>query len=101
MSYHSRVLVTFICEAVLEDKIVETAKKHGVSGYTILEARGEGGRGSRSADFEYNKNIKLEILCKSETADKICDEVRETYFEDYAVVIYRNDVSVTRPDKFA
>jgi nitrogen regulatory protein PII len=100
MNYHERNLVTIICESFLEEKILATAKNIGILGYTIMEARGAGSRGLRDGDFEYDKNIKIEMLCKAETADALCEEIQKKYFKDFAVVIYKSTVSVTRPEKF-
>ncbi len=100
MNYYDRKLVTVICEAFLEEKIVELAKKHGIHGYTTMDARGEGARGLRDGDFEYSKNVKLEILCEEMTANKFCEDLQSSYFEDYAVVVYLENVKVLREDKF-
>ena len=100
MNYHERNLVTIICESFLEEKIISTARKVGILGYTIVEARGAGSRGLRDGDFEYDKNIKIEMLCKAETADILCDEIQKKYFKDFAVVIYKGTVFVSRPEKF-
>lgn len=100
MNYHERNLVTIICESFLEEKMIATASKLGILGYTIVEARGAGSRGLRNGEFLYDKNIKIEMLCKAETADVLCEEIQKKYFKDFAVVIYKSVVSVTRPEKF-
>jgi hypothetical protein len=41
------VLVTIIAESVLRERIIKILKCKGVSGYTISEVGGEGGRGKR------------------------------------------------------
>lgn len=101
MEHHEKKLISIICESSLESEILETARKLGAGGYTILEARGGGSQGERAGDFEFNKNIKIEIICNPETADKICDTIRDYFFKDYALVIYQSDVEVMRSQKFA
>lgn len=100
MDYHEKSLVVIICESILEEKIIESIKKVGAHGYTILDARGGGSQGERSGEFEYDKNIQIEVLCKEETADVLCQEVRELYFDDYALVVYKKQVEVLRSEKF-
>lgn len=100
MSFFDRNLFVIICESILEHKIVNILKKAGVRGYTILEARGDGNRGQRSGDFEYNKNIQIEVICRDETGEKFCEEMRERFFKDYAMVIYKSPVGVMRSEKF-
>ena len=100
MQYYQKILVTVICESFLEKKIVAAAKEIGVRGYTVVPARGEGDRGIRGGDFEFSKNIKIEILCRKETADTLCETIYNKFFDDYAVIFYRSTVDVLRSDKF-
>lgn len=101
MEYFERKLVDIICESILEKEIITMAKQLGVQGYTVLEARGGGSRGERSGEFEYDKNIKIEIICKAQTADELCERIKEKFFKNYAVIMYRSNVDVLRSEKFA
>lgn len=66
----SAVLVTIIGETVLKDSIVQLLKSHNVSGYTIIQAQGEGGHGRRLGDMaSYNTNVEIKTIVSSEVSD--------------------------------
>jgi len=46
-------------------------------------------------------NIRIEVVCSSDLARRIADHLRRHYYDDYAMIIFENDVRVLRPDKFA
>lgn len=100
MEFFKKYVVVIVCESMLEEKIVNLIKKNGIKGYTIVEAHGEGSRGARTGDFEYNKNIQIEVLCGDKKAEALCEAISSSYFKDYAMVVYRNEVDVIRSDKF-
>jgi lysyl-tRNA synthetase class I len=95
-----RKLLTVITEAALERSLITDVKRLGAHGYTITEARGEGHRGVREAGFEKSGNIRLEVVCESAVADKIARHLRDRYYNDYAMILFLQDVTVLRPDKF-
>ena len=92
-------LVTIIAESVLEHGLVRAIRKAGATGFTRSEVRGEGSRGRRVGDVE-GANVRLECLVSAETAERITEAVAERYFENYAIVVFVEDVSVVRGDKY-
>ncbi len=95
-----RRLLTIITEGVLERQIAQDLKRLGAHGYTIVDARGEGTRGERAADWEYSKNIRIETICDPTVAETIVRHLTDTYFADFAMVVYLTEVEVVRPEKF-
>ncbi len=95
-----RQLLTIITEAVLERQISEDLKRLGAHGYTVVDARGEGSRGVRSADWEYSKNIRIETICEERVAAAIVDHLTRTYYAHYAMIVYVTEVEIFRPEKF-
>lgn len=93
-------LVTIVTEALLEAGITTTLKKLGATGYTITDARGSGSRGVRDAGWSSSGNIRIEVICTPEVADRIATHLREHYYENYAMIIFIADVGVLRPGKF-
>ena len=71
MSIHQRTLLTVICEAALEKKLVADLEQLGAPGWTISDARGRGNRGVRSAGWDTEGNIRLEIICNRELAERM------------------------------
>jgi nitrogen regulatory protein PII len=100
MELASRKLLTVVTEAALERRLIEDLHELGVWGYTIVPARGAGERGERAADWEQARSLKIEIVCEAAVAEKVARHVHDSYFRDYAVVLWLADVEVLRPDKF-
>lgn len=92
-------LVTIISERILRDDIIEMIKQQGSKGHTIADVAGEGSRGARVSDFE-GKNVKIETVVSREVGNKIIDAVSDSYFENYAVIVYAHPVKVVRGDKY-
>ncbi|WP_290651974.1 DUF3240 family protein [Aquisalimonas sp.] len=95
-----RKLLTVITEQALERQLVQCVMDHGARGYTLTEARGQGRRGVRSADFEQVGNIRLEVICEEDVARQIAETLHKKYFDDFAMVLYLQDVEVLRSEKF-
>ncbi|MEO5780943.1 MULTISPECIES: P-II family nitrogen regulator [Arthrobacter] len=100
MQSHTRKLLTVVTEAVLESTLVKDIERMNAHGYTITDARGKGHRGVRSAGWEANSNIRLEVVCDEETAGAIAAYLQEHYYADYAMILFLSDVEVLRPEKF-
>jgi nitrogen regulatory protein PII len=100
MEHYSRRLLTIVTEAALERELSAEFDALGVRGYTITDARGKGGRGRRRSDWAQESNVRIEIVCDGETADRIANRLRERYYDNYAMILFIQDVSVLRPDKF-
>ena len=101
MAFTKRKLLTIICEAQLEASLVDDIHAMKIRGYTIYEARGEGSRGLRAADWEANRNIRIEIVCSESDAVKLMEHLKAEYYENYAMISYIADVEVLRGDKFS
>jgi nitrogen regulatory protein PII len=95
-----RKLLTIITEAALESILIKEIEALGARGYTITDARGKGRRGPRDAAWDESSNIRIEILCDDEIADAIARHLWARYYDDYGMVLFVNDVSVLRPEKF-
>jgi len=100
MEQFPRRLLTVVTEAVLEREILGEFDALGVRGYTITDARGSGGRGMRRSDWAQQGNIRIEIVCDQALAERIAARLRERYYDHYAMILFMQDVSVLRPDKF-
>ncbi len=97
---HKIKVLTIITEATIESSLVDDFEKLGVNGYTIVNARGKGRRGSRMGSWETESNIRVEIICNIELAKQISAYLKDKYFENYAIVMYLSDAQVFRLDKF-
>lgn len=93
-------LVTIITESILESRLVEDLRGLGAKGYTVLDARGSGARGIRSADWDQSQNIQLEVICNERVASAILDHCQKKDYSNYAMVVWVSDVEVVSSEKF-
>ncbi len=100
MNFFPLKLVTIVTEAALESSLATDIEKLGAHGYTITDARGKGGRGDRNARWSTSANIRIEIVCDSKVSKAIATHLKQHYYENYAMILYINDVDVLRPEKF-
>ena len=89
--------LVIITEKLLLKKVAKIIYKAGATGYTVVDAGGQGSRNVRSSgqpivSGNYS-NIKIEVLTPNrEMAVQISDEIAEQYFDDYSGIIYLCDV---------
>jgi nitrogen regulatory protein P-II 2 len=100
MNLHPMKLVTIICEAVLEERIVEVLHECGAHGHTAFDVRGSGRQGARSADLVESSNVQIEVIAKPAVAENLLQRLHLNFFQDYAMVAYESEVQVMRPEKF-
>ncbi len=105
MEHHKASKVVIITEKIILDKVTRLIEAAGASGYTITPAGGKGSRGVRStqraAVIEELGNVKIEVIVGSrDVANRIADEVAETFFENYSGITYLEAVEILRPHKF-
>ena len=100
MEHFPRRLLTIVTEAALERVLIAELESLGVRGFTITDARGKGSRGSRQSDWAQEGNVRIEIVCEPALAERVAARLRERYYDHYAMILYLQDVSVLRPDKF-
>jgi nitrogen regulatory protein PII len=96
----SRRLITIVTEAILEVELCEILEQLGATGYTVTNARGSGHRGIRNAGWSSSSNVRIEVICNQDVAQRIATHLRENYYNDYAMILFESDVRVLRPDKF-
>jgi len=93
-------LLTMIVEAAIERQIAEELGHAGVTGFTVVEARGAGHRGQRRGDWDQNRNLRIETVCDEAIATELAERLLERWGENYAVVLWLQDVEVFRGSKF-
>ncbi len=95
-----RKLITVVAESALERDLARDLDALGASGYTFSDARGRGSRGRRTSGWPHSGNVRVEVLCDEALAEKIVEHLRERYYDNYAMVLWVQDVAVLRPGKF-
>jgi nitrogen regulatory protein PII len=98
--HHTRRMVTIVTEAALERTLVAELETLGVRGFTITDARGKGSRGTRKSELAQEGNIRVEVICDPLVAEDIAARMQERFYDHYAMILFMQDVSVLRSDKF-
>lgn len=88
------LLLTVICEAVLESTLEVELPRLGVRGYTISDARGSGTHGRRSGAWRKEGNIRVEILCDAALGQRVVEYLCREYERDYGLLIFSSSVQV-------
>ncbi len=96
----TRKLLTVVCEAGLESRLAQDVMRLGAHGYTVTDARGRGSRGVRNAAWDTAANIRLEVVCEEQVAQKIAEHLQKHYYDNFAMILFSVDVEVLRPEKF-
>lgn len=93
-------LVTIVCEAILEERVVEILRESGAHGHTAFPVRGSGNQGDRNADMAETSNVQIQIIVKTSVSEILITRLQSELFKAYAMVAYESDVRVLRPEKF-
>ena len=94
MNAPNQLLLTVICEAILESDLEVELPRLGVRGYTISDARGSGTHGRRSGAWRKEGNIRVEILCDATLAQRVVEHLCREYERDYGLLIFSTSVQV-------
>jgi hypothetical protein len=100
MITHPKHLLTIIGEAALERFLVRDIKTFGAHGYTIADVRGGGSHGTRDAEWEGSRSIRMEVICDELVAEKIASHVLAEYAKNFSLSLYVTEVGVLRKEKF-
>jgi hypothetical protein len=91
-SFHQGILVTIVCEAVLQDRLLKLLITLGVSGYTIIPAQGAGSHGKRTGDMAgYNTNIEVKTIVPPELSDRLLEDLKQ-FQGTHALIAFRQNV---------
>lgn len=91
-SLNQGILVTIICETVLQDRLIKLLQTLNVSGYTIVPVQGAGGHGRRMGDMAgYNTNIEVKTIVTDETSEQLLEELKELT-QNHALIAFRHEV---------
>ena len=75
-------------------------EKYKVTGYTFYKANGKGEGGIRGKGLPEENNVKIEVILKEKTLEKIVKEITKTLFLDFIIIYYVSDVKVARIEKY-
>lgn len=87
-------LLTILCEAVLEDLLIQDIMAQGAKGYTISEARGRGSHGLRSGKWSVSGNIRVEVVGDAELCARIIAHLQANYEKNYGLLMFTHQVEL-------
>ena len=98
MEFHKIKKLTIVTETAILDNVLEIATNLGAKSYTLDRVSGKGESGGR---FGYDisgilNSVRINIIASEETVKKIATEIVKKYFENYAGIVYLQDVEVIR-----
>jgi PII-like signaling protein len=93
-------LVNIITSDHLEEMLIRLVRRRGVSGYTIVRARGAGSSGEQSGMLSVDTNIKFHVILSEEKLSGLLDDLDGMIRRGHHLTVYVSDVSVLSPEKF-
>lgn len=93
-------LLTIIADGALESKLTKLAAKSGVSGYTVMEARGAGSSGEQSGNLDIDTNILIKIIVPESRISGLLDELERLLKKSYKFKVFVSDVYVLMPQEY-
>ena len=100
MKTWNKKLLTVITEQRIEKEILPIIKSLGAHGYTVTDARGEGSRGVRSGSWDEASNVRIEIVCKGDVAERIAEKLMKDFYANYTMILFIADIQTMRDEKF-
>ena len=94
MQVKSFRLVTVFCEAILESLVITEFDELGIVGYTVSDCRGRGTHGIRSGSWRLSSNIRIEVMCDEEVAERLASALSQKYDKDYGLLIVASNVDI-------
>lgn len=97
--------LVIVTEKLLMKKIAKIIAEAGATGYTVVDAGGQGSRNVRSSGHpsvaDSFSNVKIEVLTENrDMAIKISDKVALEFFDNYSGIAYICDAEVLSAHKF-
>lgn len=93
-------LVTVIADKHLKDELIQFFKRAGITGYTFYPASGKGASHLEDDSSEESENIQFKILVPPMLSVSLMKAVAETQFFQGRVILFQQDATVLRPEKF-
>ncbi len=87
-------LLTIIASSVLESTLVEMVRKHGASGYTIVQASGAGSTGVQSGMLDIDTNILMHIVLPEARIPPLLDRLEQMMQKGHHLKVFVSGIGV-------
>lgn len=93
-------LINIIAPDVLEDILIETVRRRGASGYTLIRARGAGAHGPQSGTLWADTNLAMQVVLPPERLPGLLDDLEALIKQGHHLTVFVADVGVLGREKF-
>lgn len=100
LDLHREKLVNIVANATLESRLIDIAERDGVTGYTIIDARGGGSSGVQRGAFESDSNILFIMIVSDRLLETVLTELDRLIRKGHNLVVYVSNTEVMRKEKF-
>ncbi len=93
-------LLSIITNDSMQERLECMFKKYGVSGFTIIQASGEGSSGMASEMSGFDGNILVKVIVPESQLQVLLESVERKLRKGYHLTVFVSDVQVITPEKF-
>lgn len=93
-------LLNIITIDSMEESLLCSFRTYGVSGYTILRARGAGSSGVQADISGFDSNIFVKVVVPEDRLEALLESLDRKLKKGYHLTVFVSDIKVMRPDKF-
>lgn len=87
-------MLTIITASELERMLIAAMTKHGIGGYTIVQARGSGAFGIQSGMFEGDTNILIYVIISEARLVNVLDELEQLMQRGHRLKAIVSDIAI-------
>ncbi len=84
--------VSIICEATLEERVVELLHEIGAQGHMAVPVRGIGNQGEGSAESSETDQVQIEVVLDPAMAEILLQRLQSDFFAAHVMTAYESDV---------
>lgn len=88
-----------IINSTFENKLIEILKRNGVTGYTQLNARGDGHSGVQDGHSDGESNVMFIVLVSEKMSEMLIESLNKYREVGHHILIYTHNVEVLNSDK--
>jgi nitrogen regulatory protein PII len=98
--------VVIITEKLIEEQVFQILRENDATGYTVLNASGQGSRNIRSSTDSANlvddfTNVQIEVILEDrEHAVHVMEDVTAKLFKNFSGITFLEEIEVVRRAKF-
>lgn len=96
---HSGKSVNIIINSTFENKLIKILNNIGVSGYTQLNARGDGDSGVQDGHSDGESNVMFVVLVSNTLAETLIKNLNTYRDMGHHILVYTHDAQILNADK--